>query len=112
MAETNVTMMFFLPPAKVHQMLETQMRRLNTYEVCDALSDLCDEYWEVYTDVHTVPDKEDFEAREKKIQSFFQMQATVKVLKDWGWWSNEYNIPVNWQKEDLDEDTQRTKSSD
>ena len=100
MTETNVTMMFFLPPAKVHNLLESQMRRKNTYEICDALSELCSEYWELYGAIHTQVEKDDLDKYEEKIQSFFKFQAVTKVLKDWGWWDDKYNIPKDWGKED------------
>jgi hypothetical protein len=105
MSETKVAMMFFMPPEMVYNDLEKKMRSKNTYELPSALSDICVDYWETYCAVHAELEAEDVEAREQKIQSYFTMQALVKLLKEWGWWDKKNNLPYDWTKEESNANT-------
>ncbi len=100
---TAVTTLFFLSPRQIHTFITKKLRQSNTYELCNVLSDMCEEYWTVYCDVHEVVPPRNWDKREKKIQAFFKLQALVSILKEYGWWNDDHHLPKDWSKEALHE---------
>jgi hypothetical protein len=99
----NVSMMWLKPPQHCYMTLQRQLRRVIKVDgaaaLTEGLSDLCDEYWMIYSDMHGTEDTEE------RIQSWFLWQAMVKILKDYGWWDKNANIPINWTQQEVHNDT-------
>lgn len=98
MAIENASMMWLKPPAACYKLLNKKLRGVINSRgaggLTDELSDMCDEYWKIYMDIHNG------DSKESSIQAYYIFQAMVKILKDYGWWDVNNNNPIDWQQEE------------
>lgn len=94
----NVSMMWLKSPRYCYDTFQHKLRRViktnGAEALANELSDMCDEYWSNYCEIH------DRSEPQTSIQAFYIHQAMVKLLRSYGWWDEQHHKPMNWSQEE------------